>query len=151
MGLAFSKAEGNSDFGVGSFPRPSFPSSELSATQLFEESAFGLLHALCGLAITRVAAQVVQMRHRDTGEPLVLGFSVLLVFALENVAGCRSAQGLVDLIDQGQQLQVSAGVALRKAVSPIGDGLDRASVPVASDEPRDLGPAEAGHLLQVAA
>ena len=53
-------------------------------------------------------------------------------------------------IDGGQQLHVGAGIALRKAMASITDGLELSVGPIAGDQPRHLGPAQAGHLPQVA-
>src|SRR5664280_2476514 len=54
------------------------------------------------------------------------------------------------LIDGGQQLHVGAGIALRKAMPSVRDGLELSAGPVAGDQPRHLGPTQAGHLPQVA-
>src|SRR5208337_2176723 len=86
----------------------------------------------------------------DRGQPLVLRLAVVLVLALQNAPRGRSAQALMRLIDGGQQLDVGPRVALRKAVPPIADGLDLSVDAKAGDQPRHLGPAPAGHLLQVA-
>jgi hypothetical protein len=56
----------------------------------------------------------------------------------------------VGLIDGGQQFDIGAGIALREAVPPIRPGLHLSVGPIARDQPRHLGPAQAGHLLQVA-
>ena len=45
---------------------------------------------------------------------------------------------------------MEASRALREAVPPIADGPDLSAGPIAGDQPRHLGPAQAGHLLQVA-
>ena len=62
----------------------------------------------------------------------------------------RSAQGFVRLIDGGQQFDIGAGIALREAVPSIAGGLELSVGPIAGDQPRHLGPAQTGHLLQVA-
>jgi len=101
-------------------------------------------------AIARLLPQVVQVGHRDRGQPLVFRLAVLLIRALQNVPRGRSAQAFMRLIDGGQQLHVGAGIALRKAMPPVRDGLDLSVGPIAGDQPRHLGPAPAGHLPQVA-
>src|SRR5664280_1505852 len=101
-------------------------------------------------AVAWLLPQVVQVGHRDRGQPLVFALAVLLIRALQNAPRGRSAQGLVRLIDDGQQLHVGAGIALRKAMPWVRDGLDFSVVPRAGDQPRHLGPAPAGHLPQVA-
>jgi len=53
------------------------------------------------------------------------------------------------LIDGGQQLDVSPSIALRKALAPVRNGLDRTAFATATDQPRHLRPAQAGHLRQV--
>src|SRR5271167_264500 len=53
------------------------------------------------------------------------------------------------LIDGGQQVHVSPGIALRKAMASVTKGLDRAAGPVAADQPCYLRPTQTGHLLQV--
>src|SRR5271167_4612515 len=80
----------------------------------------------------------------------VLRLAVVLVGALQNAPGGRSAQGFVRLIDGGQQFDIGMGIALWEAVPSIGSGWELSAGPIASDQPRHLGPAQAGHLLQVA-
>src|SRR5664279_3710957 len=93
---------------------------------------------------------ILQRAYQQYGQPEYQRLAVLLIRALQNVPRGRSAQGLVRLIDGGQQLHVGAGIALREAVPPIADGLELSVVPIAGDQPRHLGPAPAGHLPQVA-
>src|SRR5208282_1240205 len=76
--------------------------------------------------------------------------AVVLILALQNAPRGRSAQAFVGLIDDGQQFDIGASIALREAMPPIADGLDLSVGPIAGDQPRHLGPAPAGHLLQVA-
>src|SRR3974390_3157310 len=97
-----------------------------------------------------LVAQVVQVSHGDRGQSLVLRLTVVLVLALENPPGGGSTQGFVGLIDGGQQFDIGAGIALREAVSSIVGGLELTVGLIAGDQPRHLGPAQAGHLLQIA-
>ena len=110
----------------------------------------GLDVVQAALAIARLLPQVVQVGHRDRGQPLVFRLAVLLIRALQNAPRGRSAQAFMRRIDDGQQLHVGAGVALRKAVPPVRDGLDFSVGPVAGDQARYLRPAQTGHLPQVA-
>ena len=64
--------------------------------------------------------------------------------------GRRPAQCFVRLVDRGQQLDVGPRVALRETPPPIDCRLDPPAGHVASDQPRDLRPAQPGHLLDVA-
>src|SRR5271167_3706234 len=112
------------------------------------DTPLGVIQATFPVAL--LVAQVVQVSHGDRGQPLVLRLTVVLVLALENAPGGRSTQGFVGLIDGGQQFDIGAGIALREAVPSIAGGLEFAVGPIASDQPRHLGPAQAGHLLQVA-
>ncbi len=56
---------------------------------------FGVVHA--AIAIVRTLAQVVNMRHRNPRQPLVLGL-LLEKLALRNPLGCRTRPGLVRFI-----------------------------------------------------
>src|SRR5208337_4023862 len=87
---------------------------------------------------------------RDGSQPLVLRLPVVLVLALQNAPRGRSAQGFVGLIDRGQPLDIGASIALWEAVPAIVGGPELSVGPIAGDQPRHLGPAQAGHLLQVA-
>src|SRR5208337_2758520 len=109
---------------------------------------FGVVQATFPVAL--LVAQVVQVSHRDGGQPLVLRLPVVLVLALQNAPRGRSAQGFVGLIDRGQPFDIGAGIALWKAVPAIVSGRELSAGPIAGDQPRHLGPAQAGHLLQVA-
>ena len=72
-----------------------------------------------------------------------------MVFALQNLLGRRTAQGPVGFIDGGQQFDIGPGIA-------VGSGaVDRKLASVrrwqkTGDQPCQLGPAQAGHLRQVA-
>jgi hypothetical protein len=72
------------------------------------------------------------------------------VLTLQNAPRCRAAQGLVRLVDRGQQLDVGPRVELRETPPPIDRHLDPSAGRVASDQPRELRPAQPGHLLDVA-
>ena len=106
----------------------------------------GLDVVQAAFAIARLLPQVVQVGHRDGGQPLVFRLAVLLIRALQNAPGGRSAQAFMRRIDGGQQLHVSPAIALREAVPPVSNGLDLSVGPIAGDQPRHLGPAPAGHL-----
>jgi len=99
----------------------------------------------------RLLPQVIEMRHRDRRQPLILGLAVLAVFSLQNTARGGTAQVLVGLIDGGQQFEVGTGIALRKAMTPVRQGLERSAFPIASDQPSHLRPAQARHLRQITA
>ena len=81
---------------------------------------------------------------------MVPRLAVVLVLALQNAPGGRSAQGFVRLIDGGQPFDIAAGLALWEAVPSIVGGLELSVAPIAGDQPRHLCPAQAGPLLQVA-
>lgn len=68
------------------------------------------------VAVARRVAQVVQVRDRDVGQPLVAAIAVDQPGALAQVAGGRPAQALVHGIEPGQRGDVALGVAARKAV-----------------------------------
>jgi hypothetical protein len=55
----------------------------------------------------------------------------------------------VRLIDGGQQLDVAAGVALRKTMPPVTNRLELALGPIAGDQARHLCPAQPRHLRHV--
>src|SRR6266404_3187615 len=73
--------------------------------------------------IARLLPQVIEVGHRNPRQPLILGLAVLAVFPLENTARGGTAQVLVGLIDGGQQFEVGASIALRKAMTPVRRGL----------------------------
>src|SRR5271157_5356118 len=109
----------------------------------------GLVIPQTAFAIALLAAQIVQVGHRDARQPLILRLAVLLVFALQNAPCGRSAERVVGLVDGGQQFDVGPRVALRKAVPPIAHRFHRALGLIAGNQARHLRPAAPGHLLQV--
>jgi hypothetical protein len=109
---------------------------------------FGVVQA--PLAVALAAAQVVQMSYGDGCQPRVLLSAVELDLALENAPRGRPAQGLMRLVDRGQQLDVGPREPLGETPPPIESRLDPATGCVAGDQPRDLRPAQPGHLLDVA-
>ena len=111
-------------------------------------SRFGVVQA--PLAVALAAAQVVQMGYGDGRQPCVLLAAVELDLALENAPCGRAAQGLMRLVDRGQQLDVGPREALGKTPPPIDSRLHPAAGREAGDQPRDLRPAPPGHLLDVA-
>src|ERR1019366_1694092 len=102
------------------------------------------------LAIARALAEVVNMRHRDPRQPLVLGTLELLELAFQNLSRRRTRQGLVRFIGLGQQLDIGARVAARKTVAAVAGYFHFAVLHVAGHQERDPGPAPPRHLLQVA-
>src|ERR1019366_6083865 len=101
-------------------------------------------------AVAPALAQVVQMSHGDPSQPRVFAPTVELNLALQNAPCCRTTQSFVRLIDRGKQLDVRPRVALRETVPPVDGGHDLSFRRVASDQPRNLRTAQAGHLLHVA-
>jgi hypothetical protein len=101
--------------------------------------------------IARLLPQVIEVRHRNGRQPLILGLAVLAVFPLQNAARGRTAQVLVGRIDGGQQFDVGAGVALRKTMTAVVRGLQRSAFAIARDQAGHLRPAPARHLGQIAA
>jgi hypothetical protein len=91
-------------------------------------------------AIAPLLAQVVQVRHRDRGQPLVLAFAVEPILALQNAPRGGSAPVLVRHIDSGQPLDAGPSIALRKTMTRVSNGRDRTAFPVASDQARHLSP-----------
>ena len=81
------------------------------------------------LAVTLALAQVVQMSHRDPRQTRILLLAVELNLAFQDAPRRRPAQGLVRLIDRGQQLDVGPRVALRKTAPPVNRRLDTAREP----------------------
>src|SRR5208283_4390815 len=98
----------------------------------------GVVQATFPVAL--LVAQVVQVSHGEGGQPLVLRFTVVLVLALENPPGGRSAQGFVGLIDGGQQFDIGASIALWKAVPSIGSGAGALRGPDSGRSAASLGP-----------
>ena len=76
------------------------------------------------LAITLAMAQVVQMSHRDRGQPRVFAPSVDVKLAFQNASGGRAAQGFMRLVDRDQQLDVGPRVSLRKTPPLVGRRLN---------------------------
>src|ERR1019366_9027937 len=72
----------------------------------------GLDVVQAAFAIARLLPQVVQVGHRDGGQPLVFRLAVLLIRALQNAPGGRSAQAFMRRIDGGQQLQRQPGYSV---------------------------------------
>ena len=95
-------------------------------------------------------AQAVKMRDGNAGQPRVLGSLVEQVFAFQDAPRRRTAQRLVSLIDRGKQLDVGPCVATRETPPPIDRHLHPPAGRVASDQPRNLRPAQPGHLLDLA-
>jgi hypothetical protein len=91
------------------------------------------------------------MSHRDRSQPRILLLAVELNLTFENASRRRTAQGLVRLIDRGQKLDVGPRVALGETAPPIHGWLHAAGCCVAADQPRNLRPAQPGHLRHVAA
>src|SRR5438874_355276 len=100
-------------------------------------------------AIASPLAQIVQMRYRDRGQPLVLWLPVLVIFAFQNAFRGRAAQRLVRFIDRRQPLDIGPPIALRKAVPPVAPLFDFAAPQVTADQPRHLRAAQSRQLLHV--
>ena len=94
-------------------------------------------------------AQAIDLGHRDPRQPLVFALLVLLVFPLEDLARGRAAEGFVGLVRRRQQFDVGGRVLAGKAMPPVAGGLEFSALPVLLDQPRDLRPAQSGHLDQI--
>ena len=102
------------------------------------------------LTVTLALAQVVQMSHRDPGQTRIFLLAVDLNFSFQNAPRRRPAQGLMRFIHRGQQFNVGPRVALRETVPPVKGRLDPSLGCVATDQTRNLRPAQSRHLLDVA-
>src|SRR5665213_1423480 len=99
------------------------------------------------LAIALAVAQVVEMAVGYLRQTLELGLAVDLKLALENRHGGWPGEGLMGLVDRGQQLDVGPCVARRKAVSAILGYPHLTAGCIAGDQPRNLRPAKTAQLL----
>src|SRR5208337_5147911 len=105
---------------------------------------------LASLTIARVMAKVVEVAVGDHGQALKLSLPVLTKFTLENAPRGRATQALMGFIDLGEQLDIGAGVALRKAM-PLGDFLLHSPRGrIAPHQAGQLGSTEPGHFADVA-
>jgi hypothetical protein len=86
--------------------------------------------------------QVVEMAVGDLGQTLEL--------ALENRPRSWPGERLMDLIGLGQQFHIGPRVARHKAAPGVVGHPHLAAGSVAGDQPRNLRPAQSGHLLDVA-
>lgn len=102
-------------------------------------------------SIAAGATQVIQVRHRDAGEDLVLRLLVDREGALGEFLGGGSGEGAVQLIDLGKQPQLDGAVALGKGYrrwpTPVGQAT--AGAPL-RNQARDLRSGVAGDLAQEA-
>jgi hypothetical protein len=89
------------------------------------------------------------MAVREGGQASVLGALEEGELAVEDAPRRRSGEGLVSLVDGGQQLDVGHGVALREPVPAIGRHPHFAGGHVACDQPRHLRAAQSGDLLDM--
>src|SRR5665213_1569427 len=97
-------------------------------------AGFGVVEPPLAIALT--VAQVVEMAVGYLRQALELGLAVDLELALENGLRGRPGEGLVGLVDRGQQLDVGPCVARRKAVSAILGYPHLTAGCIAGDQPR---------------
>src|SRR6202162_1837183 len=109
---------------------------------------FGIVHS--ALAVTPALSQVVNVRHRDRRQPLVLGVSVELPFPFQNLLGRRSAHRLVRFIHLGQQFQVCRREETLKSVAPVVGFLHLAVFHVSAYQSRHLCATPSRHLFHFA-
>jgi hypothetical protein len=82
------------------------------------------------------------MSYGNRSQPRILLRAAELNLAFQNAPRCRTAQGLVRLVDRSQQLDVGPRVALRERPPPVDGWLHPPVGRVASDQPRHLRPAQ---------
>jgi len=111
-------------------------------------AGFGVVQPALAIALT--VAQVVEMAVGDVGQPLELSLAVDLKLALENRPRRWPGERLVGLVDLGQQLDIGLRVTQREAMPAAGGHPHLAAGLVASNQPRNLRPAQPRHLLKVA-
>src|SRR5665213_2984293 len=78
----------------------------------------GVIHAHSLIAVHGTVAQIVQMGHRDPGQPLILLFAEHLELAMLNASQRRSRQVLADGIGRRQQHDILAAVSDCEAPPP---------------------------------
>src|SRR5665213_2693758 len=93
------------------------------------------------LAVALAVAQVVEMAVGYLRQALELGLAVDLELALENGLRGRPGEGLMGLIDRGQQLDIGPRVAEREAVPGVLGHPHLTTGCIAGDQPRNLRPA----------
>ena len=105
-------------------------------------------HADPLIAVHGAVAQIVQMGHRDPGQSLVLLFAEYLELAAQNASQRRSGQILVGGIGYRQQHNVLALVSDREVWPRRRPPYDFPFLHPPADQPRQLGAAGGGDLLQ---
>ncbi len=100
-------------------------------------------------AVTRAAAQVVEVAVGELGQALELGLAVDLKLSPQDVPRGRAAEPVVGRIDRGQQLHVRRRVMARETRPRRGLERDPSAAHIAANQPRGLRPAESGHVLDV--
>jgi hypothetical protein len=100
-------------------------------------------------AVAHAPPQIVQMRHRDSRQPRILGFAELFLLPFQNVHRRRPAQPMVRPIQFRQQRDVLAAVLARKPPPPVRRRDHHSPGPVLPDQPRHLRQAQSGYLAQV--
>lgn len=102
------------------------------------------------LPVTAAVAQVVEVGDGKDRQSRVFRLAVYLIFVLQDAPGGRPAQGLMRLVDLGQQLDVGARAALCKTAPAVHRCPHLAAGPETGDQPRHLRPAQPHHLFDVA-
>jgi len=101
-------------------------------------------------AVCLARPQVVDMRHRDIGQPFVGSVLVHLMAPPEQMPGGGARQALVGSIDAGQKLDIGLGIALRKLAPARGFWLQLSRLTVFRNQPRYLSPPVSRYPHQVA-
>jgi CRP-like cAMP-binding protein len=101
------------------------------------------------IAVTRTGSQIVQMRHADLRQPLVLLVAELLVLALQNPPRGRSAQPLVRAVYFRQQGDILGSVPRGEAVPLVRRHPHHTLIPKTADQPRRLRRAHPRHLFHI--
>ena len=101
------------------------------------------------LLVTAALAQV-EVAVGEARQPCILGATIDQMLALENTPCGRAAQRFVGFVDRRQQFDVRPRVALGETSPLVDRSRDPSAGRVESDQPRDLSPAQPGHLLDVA-
>ena len=101
------------------------------------------------LPIPSVLAQVVQVRHRERRQALIVRLPELVILPLQNASGRRPAQRFVRLIHRRQQFDIRARVTLRKPMTTIAALLHLPVLAEPPHQPVHLRTTQTRHLDQV--
>ena len=95
-------------------------------------------------------AQVVEVSHRQLGEALKFLAAIDLELAFEDAASSRPGKALMNAVDMREENDVGTAVLGGKTAPPIGRRTHATLAQELSDQPCQLGPAQARELAQKA-